>query len=241
MPGRPISRARKQWQAEMQAKIDAGEISADDVWLSIRDRKKELIEASKAQEQIMRENQEAIEEKKRRGRPPVWTDKESVQREICKRLTMGLSLNQICRDADMPDQSTVQDWLGERVSFAKAYALARVSQADALFDQCLAIADEADGDIKIVKDKEGNEVPIVVQENIQRSKLRIETRFRLIGKLNPKKYGDKLMLAGHDGGAVQVEAVALDPRTISHEARDAIKQALLAAVKQGGEDVSEYE
>ena len=239
MVGRPITRARREWQEQAKADIEAGIRSPDDVWLSIRDREKELKEADAAVKQIRDEHDKV--EAARVGRPPVWTDRKAVQDEICKRMMTGLSLTKICKSPDMPSIVTVSEWLGQDALFAKQYAHARVNQADALFDQCLDIADDDSGDVRIVTDKQGNEVPVVVQENIQRSKLRIETRFRLIGKLNPKKYGDKLMLAGHDGGAVQVESVALDPRTISHEARDAIKQALLAAVKQGGEDVSEYE
>jgi hypothetical protein len=33
-------------------------------------------------------------------------------------------------------------------------------------------------------------------EHVQRSKLRIETRLKLLAKWNPKRYGDKMTLAG---------------------------------------------
>ena len=41
--------------------------------------------------------------------------------------------------------------------------------------------------------------PRVNAEHIQRSKLRIETRLKLLAKWNPKKYGDKLALEGEIG------------------------------------------
>lgn len=42
-------------------------------------------------------------------------------------------------------------------------------------------------------------------DHVQRSKLRIETRLKLLAKWNPKKWGDKLDLnhAGKDGGPLE--------------------------------------
>jgi hypothetical protein len=41
---------------------------------------------------------------------------------------------------------------------------------------------------------------------IQKHKLQVDTRKWLLSKLAPKKYGDTLKLAGHDGGAVKLIA-----------------------------------
>ncbi len=68
-------------------------------------------------------------------------------------------------------------------------------QADALFDEALEIADDASGDWTVDKDgKKG-----VDHENIQRSRLRVDTRKWAAGKMAPKKYGDKLDLGGSIG------------------------------------------
>ena len=43
-------------------------------------------------------------------------------------------------------------------------------------------------------------------EHIQRSRLRIETRMRLLGKWLPKVYGDKMALTDGDGKPLQAAA-----------------------------------
>jgi hypothetical protein len=58
--------------------------------------------------------------------------------------------------------------------FAHQYARAREEQADLLFEQCLAIADEAKGDVELVADGKGGFVERVNHENINRSRLRVE-------------------------------------------------------------------
>ncbi len=61
-------------------------------------------------------------------------------------------------------------------------------QADALFDEALEIADDVSGDWST--DKDGKKV--LDHENIQRSRLRVDTRKWAAGKMAPKRYGDKL-------------------------------------------------
>lgn len=94
---------------------------------------------------------------------------------ICDRLADGESLRSICRDETMPSTSTVCKWLDRVEGFAEQYARARELQADALFDDCLAISDKAKGDF----------------EDVQERRLAIETRKWMAGKLKGK-YSDKL-------------------------------------------------
>lgn len=115
------------------------------------------------------------------GRPSDYSDKIAV--EICTRLSDGESLRSICLSDDMPGKTTVFRWLGENEAFRDQYTRAREAQADTLFDEMLDIADDTAKDIV-----EG----AVDQEHIQRTKLRIETRKWMAGKLRPKKYGDKI-------------------------------------------------
>jgi hypothetical protein len=66
-------------------------------------------------------------------------------------------------------------------------------------------------------------------EDTQRSTLKINTRKWLLAKLAPQRYGDKLHLAGHDGGTVKTETetrVAPDAlRTAAGLERDAAPDA----------------
>lgn len=72
----------------------------------------------------------------------------------------------------------------------KRYARAKELQADAIVEEAIDIADHNTDDTLV--DELGNARPD--NEWIQRSKLRVDTRKWLAGKLRPKKYGDKLDL-----------------------------------------------
>ncbi len=139
--------------------------------------------------------------KRKRGRPSRYTPE--LAAKLCERLAEGETLRAICRDEAMPDKATVLRWLGDKTKtdFRDQYAHAREMQADALFDEALEIADETTGDL--TTDKDGKE--IVRHENIQRSRLRVDTRKWAAGKLAPKRYGDKLQHTGEGGGPIRTE------------------------------------
>lgn len=110
---------------------------------------------------------------------------------ICERLSLGESMRSICSDEEMPDQTTVYRWLRSQEEFRLQYARAREEQADSVFEEMLEIADDGRRDYSV--DEDGRE--IVDHDHIQRSKLRVETRKWMLGKMAPKKYGDRLQLA----------------------------------------------
>ncbi len=126
------------------------------------------------------------------GRPSVYTDE--VADKICDGLADARSLRSICLDCDMPNQSTVFRWLADEryASFRERYARAREAQADALFDEMLDIADDGSNDWVERKREDGTSDTVIDHEHVQRSKLRIEARKWMAGKLRPKVYGDKI-------------------------------------------------
>lgn len=123
------------------------------------------------------------------GRPTSFS--QDIADAICERLASPESLRSICDDDDMPSKTTVLRWLRQNEEFRAQYARAREDQADAFADEILDISD--DGRRDYAKDEDGNDV--VDHDHIQRSKLRVETRKWLMGKMAPKKYGDRLQLA----------------------------------------------
>ena len=138
---------------------------------------------------------------------------------ICERLADGESLRSICADDAMPGTSTVCRWLESNDAFREQYARARELQADALFDEMLSIADDAQNDWMARNvDENDNLAWSVNGEHIQRSKLRIDTRKWMAGKLRPKKYGEKLDVehTGKDGGPIEalhtIRRVIVDER-----------------------------
>ena len=111
---------------------------------------------------------------------------------ICERLAEGESLVRICKDDDMPSKATVFNWLSSNKGFLDNYTRAREAQADTLFDQILDISDDGQNDT--YTDADGN--IRTDQEVIARSRLRVDARKWMAGKLRPKKYGEKLELSG---------------------------------------------
>ncbi len=125
------------------------------------------------------------------GRPSKYT--QSLAESICERLSSGETLTSICAVEGMPKRTTVVKWQGQHDGFATLYARARVAYADAIFDEAMEIADDTSGDWTI-RTKKGEEIRAVDHENIQRARLRVETRLKAAAKINPAKYGEKLDL-----------------------------------------------
>jgi len=122
------------------------------------------------------------------GRPSSYTAE--IAGAICDRIANGEPLKRICADELMPHYSTVRSWMVDKPEFSVLSARAYETGCHALADECLDIADTAKNDW--MEFEENDDVGYRLNgENIQRSKLRIDTRMRLIGKWLPKVYGDK--------------------------------------------------
>ncbi len=91
------------------------------------------------------------------------------------------------------------------------YAQARAMQADRLAEEILDIADDATNDFV-----ERNGKTEVNNEHVQRSRLRIDTRKWLAGKLKPKVYGDKQ--------TIDVNRAVRDPDDIIARAKQAAER-----------------
>lgn len=116
------------------------------------------------------------------GRPSDFS--QEIADTICAMLADGLSLRGICNVPEMPSTSTVCRWLASNEAFREQYTHARELQADALFDDCLAIADGAHE---------------LAGGDVQDRKLQIDTRKWMAGKLKGK-YSDKVKHVGGDDG-----------------------------------------
>lgn len=123
-----------------------------------------------------------------------------IEDEILGRLVEGESLRKICSDEHMPTRKTFYEWLVDdaNLSFRNRYAHARELQADTIIDEINDIADDATNDYMETVDEDGAVSYRLNGENIQRSRLRIDARKWLAGKLRPKKYGDRVEIE-HSG------------------------------------------
>lgn len=116
------------------------------------------------------------------ARPTDYTPE--LATKICKRIAGGESLRSICSDEEMPNRSTIHLWILDpaKKEFSDQYELACNTRAENMFDELEAIADNTDGDV-------------------QRDRLRVDTRKWYLSKVLPKKYGEKLDLTS-DGKAL---------------------------------------
>lgn len=132
-----------------------------------------------------------------------WTT--YLEQSILLRIAHGESVRQIAQDSLMPASSTIYEHLIESKEFAEQYARAREAQTESMADEILAIADDSTHDTMTIK-RGDLETEVADNEWINRSRLRVDTRKWLMGKLAPKKYGEKIQQehTGKDGGAIQI-------------------------------------
>ena len=120
------------------------------------------------------------------GRPSIYSDE--LAAEICDRLANGETLSRICRSPHMPDRHTILDWaIKDRAGFSLRYARARDLQLEFWADDLVEISDDARNDWM-----ERNGEVQFNNENVQRSRLRADTRKWLLSKLWPDKYGERV-------------------------------------------------
>jgi hypothetical protein len=133
-----------------------------------------------------------------------WDDeaKEKALNEIFDRISKGESLNKISKSEHLPNKQTFYEWIDGNDKLGDKYTRARKERNDHLFEEILDIADESANDYEV--DEYGKEK--VNNEAIQRSRLRIDARKWMLGKLDSKKYGDKIQqeLSGEVKGEVTI-------------------------------------
>lgn len=134
------------------------------------------------------------------GRPTSYTPE--LRKEICDAIACtAIGLRDLCaNNAHWPERRNIYHWLEKHEDFRHQYARAKQCQVDVLIDEILAIADDSSCDFKTGADDK----QAVDYENINRARLRIDTRKWLAAKLCPKLYGEKM----HYDGTISV---------ISHE------------------------
>jgi len=111
--------------------------------------------------------------------------------EFCSLLVDGTSVNTLCKRDDMPTSSTIFLWLSKHKEFSEKYAEAKEMAAEALAEEIFDIADNGSNDWMESNDNEGSAAYRLNGENIQRSRLRVDTRKWYLSKIVPKKYGDR--------------------------------------------------
>lgn len=158
----------------------------------------------------------AEEQKKATGRPSKFT--EALFDEIISRISEGEPLRQICRDAHMPTFATVYSWIGKGDELSIRFARARIVGWCAIAEDCLEIADDGRNDWMEVNGKS-----VQNSEAIQRSKLRVDTRQKMLAIWDPTRYGNKIDLTSSDGSMSPKSGI--DAAKLSKENLEAVLAA----------------
>jgi len=128
-------------------------------------------------------------------------ERESILTGIFKRVSEGEAVRNILAEKDQIDRDTFYRWLDDDEPKSKQYARAMADRNETLFEDMLKIADDQSGDLI---DPDGEKKPN--NTNVNRAKLMIDTRKWMLGKLDSKKYGDKIQNE-HSGG-IQTDDVS---------------------------------
>lgn len=119
------------------------------------------------------------------GRPTKFTEK--LANQFCELIAQGSSIRTICKSPDMPNASTIFEWIRKYESFSKQYAKACEERSEAMLEDILDISDEGLDVIKKGAEKKSGALAQIVR-------LRVDTRKWYMSKMKPKKYGDHLDL-----------------------------------------------
>lgn len=120
-------------------------------------------------------------------------DAEKAQRIVDEIADTGRSLRSVCAEIEVKP-STFLRWVSEDEGLAEQYTRAMQVRADTHFSEIVEISDKQEiGTVETAKEW-GTEIKTA--DMVEHRRLRIDARKWVIARMNPRKYGDKLELAG---------------------------------------------
>lgn len=115
---------------------------------------------------------------------------ETLFNKIIESIEDGNSLRSTLREDGMPHKNSFYKWVDEDDEKKAQYARAMEDRAEKIFEDIIEISDDSGLDVTL--DSEGKYS--INGELVQRARLRVDSRKWFLGKMQPKKYGDKLDL-----------------------------------------------
>lgn len=110
-----------------------------------------------------------------------------MEEKLLTGIAGGRTLRELCRELQV-GRATVYSWMKDD-DFAHRMAWARAIGFDAIAEEMLEIADDSRNDWVMRADAEEKDPPVRNPDNIARSKLRIDTRLRVLAHWDPRRYG----------------------------------------------------
>ncbi|MGA1253657.1 MAG: hypothetical protein ACO3WN_07500 [Burkholderiaceae bacterium] len=141
---------------------------------------------------------------KKMGRPSKYSPE--LVKEICERLADGEPLRQICRDAHMPAWSQIYEWMakddalgangsGLSLSIAKAREMGQDAIAEEIYREVMQEPER-------ILSEGGSRID---SGYVQLLKARADIKLKLLAKWNPKRYGDRVQVAGDAENPLKTE------------------------------------
>lgn len=119
---------------------------------------------------------------------------EKAQAIVAEIADTGKSLRSVCESNEVKP-STFLLWVSNDSALAEQYARAMQVRADTHFSEIVEISDKQEiGTVETEKEW-GKEIKTA--DMVEHRRLRIDARKWVIARMNPRKYGDKLELAGN--------------------------------------------
>ena len=128
-------------------------------------------------------------------------DTEKAQAVIDQIADTGKSHRSVCGENGVKP-STFLRWISEDGGLAEQYARAMQVRADTHFSEIVEISDTQQ--IGTVETSKEWGVEIKTADMVEHRRLRIDARKWVIARMNPRKYGEKLELAGDKDSPVSI-------------------------------------
>ena len=126
---------------------------------------------------------------------------EKAQTIIDQIADTGKSLRSVCKENDVKP-STFLRWISEDNSLAEQYARAMQVRADTHFSEIVEISDTQQIGTTETTKEWGTETKTA--DMVEHRRLRIDARKWVIARMNPRKYGNKLELAGDQNSPISI-------------------------------------
>src|SRR5690606_24003975 len=123
-----------------------------------------------------------------RGRPTKYTP--ALGRAICKFMVHhSMSLREIGRRPKMPRETTILSWgMNPAHPFSEQFARARELFYHQMFEDMVEISDDSRNDWMRRAIKDGLTATVLNEEHLARTKIRLETRWKILARALPKIY-----------------------------------------------------
>lgn len=124
-------------------------------------------------------------------------DREKMSEAVLNNMVSGMSLRKASIAAGITAQTFLR-WCDEDSVLAERYAHAREELIERMADELLEISDRPVGTTDSGATDSGA---------VQDKRLQVDTRKWLLSKLAPKKYGEKVTVAGDENSPLKIERI----------------------------------